>query len=76
MDLQRMRISWSTTIQCRSEPARDGGSTFGIDVTDRELSRAGSLLQWIFGARRFCVRRRSNAGVSLLAMAAAHSALM
>ncbi|PMW12665.1 hypothetical protein C1X53_30565 [Pseudomonas sp. GW456-E6] len=75
MDLQRTQILCSTTIQCRSEPARDGGGTFGIDVTDRELSRAGSLLQWISSARRFCVRRRSNAGVSLLAMAVAHSVL-
>ncbi|PMW12667.1 hypothetical protein C1X53_30575 [Pseudomonas sp. GW456-E6] len=76
MDLQRTKILCSTTIQCRSEPARDGGSTFGIDVTDRELSRAGSLPQWIFSACVFRGRRRSNAGVSLLAMAAAHSALM
>ncbi|PMV80438.1 hypothetical protein C1X51_32655, partial [Pseudomonas sp. FW306-2-2C-B10A] len=64
MDLQRTQILCPTTIQCRSEPARDGGGTFGIEVTDRELSRAGSLPQWISSARRFCVRRRSNVGVS------------
>ncbi|CAI8745659.1 hypothetical protein EMIT0P265_130125 [Pseudomonas zeae] len=30
---------------CRSEPARDGGSSFNIEVTDTPSSRAGSLLQ-------------------------------
>ncbi|PMW78447.1 hypothetical protein C1X32_30980 [Pseudomonas sp. GW460-12-1-14-LB3] len=76
MDLRCTRALCTEGFKCGSEPARDGGGTFSIDVTDRELSRAGSLLHWIFSARRFCVRRRSNVGVSLLAMTAAHSALM
>ena len=48
VDLQTARhlaLKWNTP--CRSEPARDGGSTANIDVTDTPLSRAGSLLQGV-----------------------------
>jgi len=40
------------TDPCRSEPARDSGLSDGFASTDTPLSRAGSLLQWIFGVHR------------------------
>ncbi|MDO8406279.1 MAG: urea carboxylase, partial [Pseudomonas sp.] len=42
---RNLALKWNTP--CRSEPARDGGGTANVDVTDTPLSRAGSLLQEI-----------------------------
>ncbi len=42
---RNLALKWNTP--CRSEPARDGGGTSNIHVSDTPLSRAGSLLQGI-----------------------------
>nr|TSB49875.1 hypothetical protein FEE99_22335 [Pseudomonas sp. ef1] len=43
----RQNPKWpeATLIPCGSEPAREDGSTFNINVPDQPLSRAGSLPQ-------------------------------
>jgi hypothetical protein len=48
-------------IHCGSELARDGGSTFNINVTEKPLSRASSLPQgFVFASKLRVTGQRKN----------------